>query len=100
MDVHHEGVRIVRAQNPGTGTGPATILTGDLRGDVGSIIVQNGDYIAWCVGTDSAPVYLLLNAHRRRSSAKRALGPRPCPHVRPSAECTTHGGRPGDPVVQ
>jgi hypothetical protein len=41
---------------------PVSVLTSDLRGDVGSVILAQGDYTAWCVGTDRVPMYMLLEA--------------------------------------
>jgi hypothetical protein len=37
-----------------------TIVNSDLRGKVASVIVAQGGYTGWCVGTDGAPMFMLL----------------------------------------
>jgi hypothetical protein len=46
--------------NPGADSS-TTAINGDTRGLVSSVIVSSGEYAAWCVGSDSAPMYLLLD---------------------------------------
>lgn len=46
--------------NRGAGSS-TTAINGDTRGLVSSVIVSGGEYAAWCVGSDSAPMYLLLD---------------------------------------
>ena len=45
---------------PGIPDTPVTVLNSDLRGAVGSVILAQDEYTAWCVGTDSVPMYMLL----------------------------------------
>ena len=42
--------------------GPVEVLSSDLRGVVGSVVVAKGDDVAWCVGTDNIPTYILLES--------------------------------------
>jgi len=45
---------------PGIPDTPVVVLNSDLRGQVGSVILAQDQYTAWCVGTDGEPMYLLL----------------------------------------
>lgn len=47
--------------HPALDDASSTVLSSDLRGEVGSIIVQRGEYVAWCVGTDAIPMYVLID---------------------------------------